>query len=84
MKYSIKMTGGSREHLWTAALETAPSAFEMAKDHLEVKLSVYWALENGKFLSILVVCFISALICLLCTELDLSDINYCSRKSTEP
>lgn len=41
MKYSIIMTGGSREHLSTVALEAALSAFEMAKDHLKVKLSVY-------------------------------------------
>lgn len=41
MKYSIRMTGGSREHLSTVALETAPSACEMAKDHLNMKITVY-------------------------------------------
>lgn len=41
MKCSIIMTGGSREHLSTVALETAPSACEMAKDHLKVKFTLY-------------------------------------------
>lgn len=41
MKYSIIMTGGSREHLPVFALETAPSVCEMTKDHLKVKFTVY-------------------------------------------
>lgn len=48
MKYSIIMAGGSREHLSTVALETAPSACEVAKDHLKVKFSVFQSLGNWK------------------------------------
>lgn len=51
MKYSLIMTGGSREHLSTVALEIAPSACEMAKDHLNVKFTVYWSLGNCKVLA---------------------------------
>lgn len=47
-EHSMIMTGGSREHLSTVALGTAPSACEMAKDHLKVKFTVYGSLGNWK------------------------------------
>lgn len=48
MNCSIVIADESRERLSTVALETRPSACEVANDHLKVKFSVFQSLGNWK------------------------------------